>query len=301
MINYYKYLPTSSGDERWGMHVLNAGCNRIGGHVDYPAAGHPAHHYFNWDQGRVLNEYQIIYIPMGSGVFESANCKQQQIKEGAVILLFPGEWHRFKPDLKTGWHEFWVGFKGFIIENIIRQQFLSKKNAVQEIGLSEKIIHLFTDLIEITKEERTGYQPLVSGIVMHLLGEIYSLKKQRIYTGQEMTESIINKARVIFRTNIEQDINIEKVANELCVSYAWFRKAFKAYTGIAPNQYLIQLRIEKAKLLLSNQSRPIKEIALTLNFESAFYFSKLFKEKTGVSPDVYRKNLNKDPHKMIIQ
>jgi AraC-like DNA-binding protein len=294
MVNFYKYLPTSSGDERWGMHVLNAGCNRIDEYVDYPAAGHPAHHYFNWDMGRVLNEYQIIYIPMGSGVFESANCPQRQIKEGTIILLFPGEWHRFKPNLETGWDEFWVGFRGAVIENIVQQHFLSKKDAVQEIGLSEKVIQLFTDIIDITKEERTGYQPLVSGIVMHLLGEIYSLARQRLYTGEEMTESIINKARIILRTNIEQDINIENVASELCVSYAWFRKAFKAYTGIAPNQYLIQLRIEKAKMLLTNHSRSIKEIALSLNFESAFYFSRLFKEKTGVSPDVYRKGLRID-------
>jgi AraC-like DNA-binding protein len=294
MVNFYKYLPTSSGDERWGMHVLNAGCNRIDEYVDYPAAGHPAHHYFNWDMGRVLNEYQIIYIPMGSGVFESANCPQRQIKEGTIILLFPGEWHRFKPNLETGWDEFWVGFRGAVIENIVQQHFLSKKDAVQEIGLSEKVIQLFTDIIDITKEERTGYQPLVSGIVMHLLGEIYSLARQRLYTGEEMTESIINKARIILRTNIEQDINIENVASELCVSYAWFRKAFKAYTGIAPNQYLIQLRVEKAKMLLTNHSRSIKEIALSLNFESAFYFSRLFKEKTGVSPDVYRKGLRID-------
>jgi len=291
MTNYCKYLPTSSEDERWGMCVLNAGCNRIGAHVDYPAPEHPAHHYFNWRKGRILDEYQIIYIPFGNGVFESAGRELQQIKEGTIIFLFPGEWHRFKPAAEKGWDEFWVGFKGMFIENIMRQHFLSKKNAVHEIGLSEKIIHLFTDIIEITKEERTGYQPLVSGIVMHLLGEIHSLTKQQFYAGEEGTESIINKARIIFRTNIDQGINIEKVAEELCVSYAWFRKAFKTYTGIAPHQYLIQLKIEKAKMLLTDCSRSIKEIAFSLNFESPFYFSRLFKEKTGFSPDVYRKQL----------
>ena len=293
MTNYYKYLPTSAEDEKWGLYVLSAGCNRIDAHVDYPAPEHPVHHYFNWSKGRILDEYQIIYIPAGNGLFESANCRQQQIKEGTIIFLFPGEWHRFKPNPRTGWDEFWVGFKGLIIENIINQHFLSKKNAVQEIGLSEEVIQLFTNIIGITKEERTGYQPLVSGIVMHLLGEVHSLGKQKLYTGEEITESIIKRARIIFRTNIEQDINIEKVANELCVSYAWLRKTFKTYTGIAPHQYLIQLKIEKAKMLLANRSRSIKEIAFSLNFESAFYFSKLFKEKVGVSPKEYRKNLER--------
>lgn len=86
MINYYKYLPTSPEDEKWGMHVLNAGCNRICKHVDYPAHGHPAHHYFNWSTGRVLDEYQIIYIPAGNGIFESSNCDQLQVKEGTIIF-----------------------------------------------------------------------------------------------------------------------------------------------------------------------------------------------------------------------
>jgi AraC-like DNA-binding protein len=293
MTNYYKYLPTSLEDEKWGMHVLSAGCNKINAHVDYPAPEHPAHHYFNWKEGRILDEYQLIYIPIGNGLFESASCKQQRIKGGTILFLFPGEWHRFKPDPQTGWDEFWVGFKGIIIENIVQQQFLLRKSAVLEIGLSETIIQLFTNIIEITKEERTGYQPLVSGIVMHLLGEIHSLTKQHFYVGEDITESIIKKARIIFRTNIDQDIDMEEVAKELCVSYAWFRKAFKTYTGIAPHQYLLQLKIEKAKMLLFNRSKSIKEIAFSLNFDSAFYFSKLFKEKVGVSPKEYRKKLDR--------
>ena len=293
MTNYYKYLPTSAEDESWGLFVLNTGCNRINKHVVYPATEHPAHHYFNWEKGRILDEYQIIYISKGEGVFESANCAQQAIKEGTILFLFPGEWHRFKPNEQMGWDEFWVGFKGTVIENITQQLFITKENAVLEIGLHEEIIQLFTAVIEKTKEEKTGYQPLVAGIVLHLLGLIHSLIKQCNFKEEDITESTINKARTILRTNIDEDISMEKVAAELNVSYAWFRKAFKTYTGIAPNQYLLQLKIEKAKMLLANQSKSIKEIAFSLNFESAFYFSKLFKEKTGVSPELFRKNMER--------
>jgi hypothetical protein len=98
MINYYKYLPVSEVDESWGLYVLNAGCNEIKSHTTYPAPAHPAHHYFRWDKGRVLNEYQIIYISKGKGIFESSSCKKTRVHEGCILLLFPGEWHRFKPD-----------------------------------------------------------------------------------------------------------------------------------------------------------------------------------------------------------
>jgi len=293
-MNWYKYLPTSSKDESWGLYVLNTGCSRITETEIYPSPDHPAHHYFNWNKGRVLNEHHMVYIAKGSGIFESASCKQRIIHEGTILMLFPDEWHRYKPDIKTGWDEYWVGFKGNVVDNIVRQQFFTRENAVLKIGLHEIIIQLFTKIIEETKDEKPGYQPLVSGVVMHLLGVIYSLAKTGGFSAEGITESIINKARIILRTNIDHAITMEKVAEELNVSYAWFRKAFKAYTGIAPQQYLIQLRIEKAKAYLADRSLSVKEIALRLNFESIFYFSRLFKEKTGVSPDVYRKGLRLD-------
>jgi len=109
-----------------------------------------------WGKGRVLDEYQIIYISKGEGVFESINCGQQIVKEGTIIFLFPGEWHRFKPNPQTGWDEFWVGFKGVIIENIAQQHFLAKENAVLEIGLHEIIIQLFTNIIEKNKRRKNG-------------------------------------------------------------------------------------------------------------------------------------------------
>lgn len=293
MINYYKYLPTSDEDERWGLHVLNAGCNRISKNEIYPAVQHPAHHYFSWSNGRILDEFQVIYIAKGEGIFESASCKKSIIKEGTVMLLFPGEWHRFKPNAKTGWDEYWVGFKGPIMENLVRQHFFYQRKAVLPVGIHESMIHLMLEIIEKTKHEKTGYQPMVAGIVLHLLGQIHSLIKQNNFKPEDITESIINKARIIFRTNIDSDISIESVAEELNVSYAWLRKSFKAYSGIAPHQYLLQLKIEKAKILLADPSLQIKEIALLLNFKSPFYFSKLFREKTGLSPDQFRKAMHR--------
>ncbi len=293
MTNYYKYLPTSPEDEKWGLYVLNAGHNRINENEIYPSPEHPAHYYLDWDKGRVLNEYHIVYITRGRGIFGSAERKQQIINEGTVLMLFPDEWHRYKPDTKTGWDEYWVGFKGNIIDNIVRQQFFTEANTVMKIGLHEIIIQLFTEIIEQIRDEKTGYQPLVSGMVMHLLGILHSFLKHQHFPPEDITESVINKARAILRANIEETISMESVAEELRISYSWFRKAFKAYTGIAPQQYLLQLRIEKAKMLLTDRSKSIKEIAFSLNFESPFYFSKLFKEKTGCSPAEFRKKLER--------
>ncbi|MEO7767207.1 MAG: AraC family ligand binding domain-containing protein, partial [Ferruginibacter sp.] len=169
MHNYYQYLPLSNEDENWGLTVLNTGCTSIHANQQYPNTHHPSHHYFNWDKGRILNEYQIIYIASGEGIFQSSAVAEKKVNEGSVIILFPGEWHRFKPKPSTGWNEFWVGFKGDIVTNLIKKNFFHSEEPILHVGMQEEIVILFNEIIEHTKLEKSGYQPLISGAVLHLL------------------------------------------------------------------------------------------------------------------------------------
>jgi len=65
---------------------------------------------------------------------------------------------------------------------------------------------------------------------------------------------------------------------------------FKQYTGIAPVQYQLDLKIRRAREMLVSTDRTIKEIAYDLGFQSIHYFSRLFKKKTGVAPSEIRKS-----------
>jgi AraC-like DNA-binding protein len=71
------------------------------------------------------------------------------------------------------------------------------------------------------------------------------------------------------------------------------RKKFKRETNVSLHQYFIGLKINAAKIMLSNLSYHIFDIAGFLGFEDPYYFSRLFKSKTGVSPKKYRESLKK--------
>ncbi|MES2827455.1 MAG: AraC family transcriptional regulator [Bacteroidota bacterium] len=287
MINFYKYLPYSKEDENWGLMVLNVGCTRIEASWEYPYKGHPTHHNFNWKSWRRLEEYQVIYISSGQGIFESEHCPQVNVKAGTLIFLFPNEKHRYKPDSSTGWDEYWVGAKGAIIDNLLSAGYLSLDKPCHYIGFNDGIIGLFNLIIDKTKLEKSGYQPLISGILLHLLGNCHSLIKQSDILDSE-EETITNKARLLFRANINQLYSAEQAAIDLNVGYSWFRKRFKSYAGLSPGQYYLQLKIERAKELLTGSNMRIKEISVELNFDTSFYFSRIFREKTGYSPSDYR-------------
>ncbi len=297
MINYYKYLSVSPEDEHWGLCVLNTGCTHIEPSGPYPVKTHPTHHYFNWNKGRVLDEYQIIYITRGQGIFESKSYKQNIIKAGTIIILFPGERHRYKPNQQTGWDEYWIGLKGEIIDNLIAKSFFKPENPCLYIGFNESIFNIFSGIIDGTKRDHPGHQPLISGAALHLMGSFYSLSKQNLFE-EEDKDIIVNKARILFRSHAEYVFSPEKAAEELQVGYSWFRKVFKNQTGLSPGQYFTQVKMEKAREMLSDPNLSIKEIAYNLTFDSSYYFCKVFKEKNGLTPRDYRRKISGDNFKL---
>ena len=286
MINYHKYLPVGKLDENWGLCVLNAGCAHIAPKSIYPPDTHPEDHDFKWKTGRVLNEYQLIYVTAGTGWFESESV-QRPIAAGTIILLFPGERHRYRPSAVTGWDEYWIGFKGKIMDELVSRGFFSHGHPCIDIGINEQVYNLFNLIIESTKREERAYQAQISGATMHLLGTIHACNTDNLIEDKEK-HALIKKAKLLFRSNITNEFSPEQAAKELMIGYSNFRKLFKIHTGISPGQFYIQLKIEKAKEMLSNPAIPVKEIAYELCFESHFYFSKLFKEKTGLTPTAFR-------------
>lgn len=135
-----KYLNISRNDEAWGLVVTTAGYQAVAAHSSYPQAQHPESHIFDPGKGRVLKEYQLVYISRGEGYFESRSCRRQRIRAGTMILLFPGEWHTYEPDRATGWFEHWVGFRGGSVDAQVANGFFSPRNPLFGLGFSQTII-----------------------------------------------------------------------------------------------------------------------------------------------------------------
>jgi AraC-like DNA-binding protein len=292
MQNFYKYLPVSTEDQDWGLQILHAGCHAYGPGKEYPDSGHPAHHRFDWENGRLLQEYSLVYITNGIGEYNSPKTGSLPLEGGSVILVFPNERHLYRPGPDTGWTEYWIGFNGPNMDNLVNKKFFSPLKPVFNIGYNETMINLFMQVIAAINKEQPGYQPLVCGAVMYMLGQLHSSAKQQLFSAGD-EEKIVGHARLIIRSNLESGISPQDIADQLKISYSRFRKLFKEYTGIAPVQYQIQLKLEKAKEELINTSKSIKEIAFTLNFESSQYFSIQFKEKTGLTPVEFRNSFGK--------
>jgi AraC-like DNA-binding protein len=287
MKDSFKYLTHNPEDKSWGLYLTVAGSAKVEPKSDYPPSGHPTGYHFNWENGRILQEYQINYITEGAGIMETRT-GSYPIREGSVILLRPGLWHRYRPLRQTGWMEHYIGFVGDVADRIIKSSELFAESPVLQIGFQEIIIHNFHDIFNVVIAEKPGYHQICSGLVIHILGQIISIKKSENFN-QSYVENAIQKACLIIRDNPAKNLNVEYLAKEINMNYSLFRKVFKKYTGLSPMQYHTSLRMKQAVYLLTNSDLSVKEISFNLGFCSVFYFSKLFKEKTGKTPSSYRK------------
>ncbi|MCY1719546.1 AraC family transcriptional regulator [Prolixibacteraceae bacterium Z1-6] len=287
---YFKYLTTAEDDINWGLYLNVAGSATIKPGTLYPPIKHPSEYFFDWESGRILQEYQLNYITEGTGIFENKHGKFN-VKPGSLLLITPQVWHRYRPLIKTGWAENYIGFNGKIADELLKNKVFSSRQPVIQVGTKEEILDTYLKIIDLVEKERPGFQQIASGLVVQLLGYIVSFEKRKGLSGKPIAK-VIEDIRFLMRQNVDKEIDLQELARQNNVGYSYFRKMFKKYTGVSPGQYHLQLRIIRAKELLVSTDKSIKEISLELGFQTIHYFSLIFKKKVGVNPSEFRKRLN---------
>lgn len=255
-----------------------------------PPEKHPQKYVFAPDKGRILDEYQLVYIVAGEGIFESSHCKITKILPGDQIMLFPGEWHSYKPLSQTGWKEYWIGFRGENIDKKVDNRFFTPQSPVFHIGITEQMVSLYTQAIDFAQKQPPGYQQMLAGSVNYMLGILYSNSKCGAFEISKIEESI-NRAKLFIQDNLDSDISPMQIAEHLQVNYSHFRHIFKQYTGFSLIRYILEMRILRSKKLLYSTELNSQQIAFDCGFEDSGYFCTIFRKKVGLTPLQYRKTV----------
>jgi len=285
--SFHRYFPVSRRDKNWGLYATTAGEASIGLNTVYPPSGHPKGFAFDWQHGRVLDGFALVYISSGRGRFESKPNFSARIEPGHAFLLFPGVWHRYAPDAETGWHEHWIGFDGEIPRRWLQRRFISKKHPVLKINAEDTVLATFTRIVQSMRANRPALQQILAGATANLLGLFYSAQQAQPAV-QTQHSNAIELAIARIQNAYARDLNMQSLAEELGVSYSWFRSTFTAHTGLSPHQYLLELRIVRARSLLTEAEFSVKEIATQTGFEDEHYFSRLFRQKLHFTPSQWR-------------
>ena len=148
---------------------------------------------------------------------------------------------------------------------------------------------LFTSILECWNHKEVGYKYKCSAIFNEILAMCYSEN----YKPKPINSKIKNSVDYLLKHYNDCDLSIKAIAEQSFMSEVYFRKLFKEDYGISPQKYIIHLRIQCAKELISTGYYSLKEIALMSGYTDYKYFSTEFKKQVEVSPSDYVYNYNK--------
>jgi transcriptional regulator GlxA family with amidase domain len=143
--------------------------------------------------------------------------------------------------------------------------------------LNEQLHHLVQRLLQVHQK---------------VAKEVETLPYLRAATREELYRRL-HRAKDYITALFEQPLTLDEMAQAACLSPNHFLRTFKQAFRQTPHQYLTQLRIERAKTLLTHTDHSITEICFAVGFESLGSFSWLFRRRVGIAPEGYR-------HKKVI-
>jgi AraC-like DNA-binding protein/mannose-6-phosphate isomerase-like protein (cupin superfamily) len=248
---------------------------------------------------------EIVFITKGKGT-QVISSNEYEVSEGDVFILQGFQNHYFKdagkaeiinvmfdPEKSTGLIPSELktidGYSAlFILEPLYRNRMHFKNMLhLNHVDLAKCEYILNAMLHENTKKE-PGYELFMKNKLEEII-IFLSRKYSQISIPKAKSLVRIGKAIDYIQNNFQSNIYIKQLAELSFMSVRNCQRIFKEATGLSPNDFLLELRIQHASKLLVETDSAIYDVSGQVGIADWFYFSKAFKKKFGVSPLKYRK------------
>ena len=266
------------------------------------------------EQRKNKRKYYLRLIEKGKGVARIGNTTHI-LKPGSIIIINPEQPHLISMDHSQEIDTYTIIFKEESINEIFA--ILKQKDTKimdypdffekECVEFENQHIQRDSNIANLVKKAIIGEPDAFAGdfarqlylkeilyyLFSHEFHEYVSKIQNNGSRSKNLNSEIERRISLIIdflHENITNKITIKQLSEIACLSEAHLIRLFKEYTGTSPYQYVVNLRLEKAKELLENHSMTITEIAFYLGYPTLASFTKAFKVYSGISPSEYRKD-----------
>lgn len=212
-----------------------------------------------------------------------------ELKPHDVFLLHFNENHIYQNVGHGRWKKVWISFRHSLLTPGLCQLGL---DTVSKISLSdedfEKIRRLFFDVLDEVKGRSKEFRIEASAIcykIFHLLSrQAQVISSQRTNVIPPQIQAVIAYAE----KNLRSPIAMEDLAKVAGCCRVHLTRLFKKHMGIHTRDWLIQLRMRHACMMLKTTNLPIHTVAEEVGFDDPYHFSTAFRRTVGMPPSKYR-------------
>ena len=221
----------------------------------------PSHEF-----GPYIRDYCIIHFCLsGEGVLID-KYGEHKVSEGDFFVIREGEITTYRADSQNPWHYLWIATLG---------------KRTEELNALPSVIRCSGELLGRIKravDENESNPNLYSSFLFEIL----------YHTSKDKTkEDKLSEAKRYIKYNYMMNISVESISALFGFERSYLYRLFKKRYGISVKQYIIDVRMDKAKELLKNGST-VAQAAELVGYSDEFAFSKAFKNHTDMSPLIYK-------------
>ena len=244
-------------------------------------------------------QFELLFVLNGSTVYEFQGCDPIELAGGHFMVVPPGMMHRGEQDLRmpTTLIGIVLAFDArgvtrntpFTVRELgwLRRHFKANSLTVHPLGQDLRRIIVQLDK-RLSGKKQDNDELSIAEMRLHVCSAISGAARQLSAVDSRDSQFVVNAAIDYMRDHLNEPFSVGKLVNHIGYGRSRLFELFRANTGMTPNDYLRRLRLEAARELLANTSRPVTEIAFKVGFNSSQYFSTVFLQYTGVTPTGFR-------------
>lgn len=264
------FFPLIESKENLPIYVHTVGSDDTQGHVLRPNG---------------LNYHQWLYCVEGQGKL-IIDGREFVIDKNTGFFIRSGIAHEYLP-VQAPWETHWIGFDGALASSLL-DTINFGQYGVYHLNETKYIDQLLSNIMLSVQSKSLHAGSRSSSLLYNFLMEMRLVIRD--YGSQEsrIVNSQLENTIAFMEQNIDRDVSLAEIADHISVSVQYLCRIFKQNLTISPYEYLVRIRINRAKEMLICEGTLIKDILAYTGFRDASYFSAVFKRYEGMTPTQFR-------------
>lgn len=237
--------------------------------------------------GPTLRPYHLIhFVTEGCGKLEIGQ-EEYSVHAGDAFFIPAEQVAYYEGSVSHPWTYSWIGFTGTRSKNIARLLMKSSKEQYVLHGLEiDKYRQVIQKGAEI--EEVSVASHYLANSVLYQVAALLYRELQKKENGED-SFTLADEVKSYLDSKYTEDLQMQEVAGAFHIHPNYMSQIFRDKYGISPKQYLMGMKLDKAKDMLITTDLPVLLIAASLGFADQLSFSRTFKGRVGISPTGYRR------------
>ncbi len=231
--------------------------------------------------------YLLSYTLSGSG-YIYLNGKKKTLAKGDGFFTDCQQYHEYFADTHQEWRCVFVRMKGNVVKDLYHM--LKNTDCLQfSMSTYSRFHQIINKMMENAELPQPGKEMLYSSYILALLTEIIVFTQTDCRSYKTMPP-VIHEMRYYIQNCYMEQLSLDSLSTRFHLSKYHLSREFKKYVHMGPNEFIIRVRLEKAKELLVSTNKSVEQISREVGVFNTNHFRYLFQKHENMTPSSFRRS-----------